>query len=190
VTFDVAFICTGNRYRSVIAEAAFRSSAGELPVRVGSFGTLDVGPAGPLPEAFRAAREFDLDITAHVARCVTGADLSGASLVLGFERPHVAVAVVEAGARPDRTFSLLELVELLDRVGTVPGKDPVQRAVETIARAHELRGAVHNHYAGAEIEDPVGKPRSRQLAIGRQVYLATTELAERLLGSGRPGSSG
>jgi protein-tyrosine-phosphatase len=179
VVLEIAFVCTGNRYRSVLAAAAFQAAVEGLPVRVGSFGILDVGRAGPLPEALEAARGFGLDISGHSARCVADADLSETSLVVGFERSHSAAAK-GAGARPERTFTLLELVELLGRVGAVSESEPVARAVELIERADALRAS---ELSPVEIADPIGQSRSRQEAIGRQVYAATTKLTEQLFGS-------
>jgi protein-tyrosine-phosphatase len=179
---EIAFVCTGNRYRSVLAEAAFRATVEGLPVRVGSFGTLDVGDAEPLPEALEAAREFGLDISGHAARCVVGADLSQASLVVGFETFHSATAIVDAGAPVERTFTLPELVELLERVGPVSARDPIERALERIARANALRGSTPRQTPPVEIADPIGQARSRQQAIGRAVYASATRLAEQLLG--------
>ena len=178
---EIAFICTGNRYRSVLAEAAFRAAAEGVPVRVGSFGTLDVGSAGPLPEALEAAREVGLDVSSHAARCVVGADLSQASLVVGFEIIHSATAVVDAGAPAKRTFTLPELVELLERVGPVRARDPIERALERIERASALRGSAPRQIPPA-IADPIGQARSRQQAIGREVYASATRLAEQLFG--------
>jgi protein-tyrosine phosphatase len=179
---EIAFVCTGNRYRSVLAEAAFRAATEGLPVRVGSFGTLDVGDAGPLPEALEAAREVGLDVSSHVARCVVGADLSQASVVVGFEIIHSARAIVDAGALVERTFTLPELVELLERVGPVSARDPIDGALERIARASELRGSAPRQTTPVEIADPIGQARSRQQAIGREVYVSATRLAEQLFG--------
>jgi protein-tyrosine-phosphatase len=179
---EIAFICTGNRYRSVLAEAAFRAATEGVPVRVGSYGTLDVGNAGPLPEAFEAAREVGLDVSSHAARCVVGADLSQASLVVGFEIIHSATAIVDAGALAERTFTLPELVELLERVGPVPVTDPIERALQRIARANALRGSAPRQTPPVEIADPIGQARSRQQAIGREVYAGATRLAEQLFG--------
>jgi protein-tyrosine phosphatase len=184
VTLEIAFVCTGNRYRSVLAEAIFRKAVEGLPVRVGSFGTLDVGNAGPLPEAVEAARGLGLDISAHAARCVAGADLSQTALVLGFERAHAASAVASAGASPERTFmllELLELLELLDGVDPEPDADPVARALGRIERAHALRRAAPRALRPTEIEDPLGRPTPRQQEISHEVYLAVTRLAEKLL---------
>lgn len=179
---EIAFICTGNRYRSVLAEAAFRAAAEGVPIRVGSFGTLDVGNAGPLPEALEAAGELGLDVSSHAARCVVGADLSQASLVVGFETIHSATAVVDAGALAERTFTLPELVDLLERVGPVSPRDPVERALARIARASALRASAPRQTPPVEIADPIGQARSRQQAIGREVYTGATRLAEQLFG--------
>jgi protein-tyrosine-phosphatase len=179
VTFDVAFICTGNRFRSVIAEATFRTATAGLPVHVSSFGTLDVGPAKPLRAAFGAARKLGLDISAHYARCVTYADLSQTSLVVGFEVDHLFTAVAEASARADRCFTLLELVGLLELNGVVHADDPVERAVANVARAHAARGST----TPAEIPDPIGQPRPVQRAIAQELYSAANSLGTHLFGT-------
>ena len=186
-TFDVAFVCTGNRYRSVLAEAAFREAATGLPVRVRSFGTLELGPAGPLPEALEAARGFGLDIASHTARCVRGADLSGASLVLGFETSHLAAAVADAGADPARTFMLGHLAALLGAVDVPEESDALERAEALIRQAAALRR--ESSGVPEEIADPIGKPAARQAAIGRQVYETATRLAAQLFGRSTLGTT-
>src|SRR5713101_4762767 len=105
-TFGVAFVCTGNRFRSAIAEATFRSAAEGLPVRTVSYGTLELGPAEPLPAAVREAHALGLDISSQVARSLTYADLTQMSLVIGFELKHAVAAVDVAGARLERVFIL------------------------------------------------------------------------------------
>jgi protein-tyrosine phosphatase len=184
--FDVVFVCTGNRFRSVVAEATFGAATEGLPVRVASYGTLDIGPAGPLPVAALEARSFGLDVSTHVARCVTNADLREASLVVGFEAEHVVTAVNDAGARPERAFILLELIDLLDSVETAGEGDAVSNAVEYVARAHARLRAESRRRSVPEIEDPVGMPASAQHAIGRGVYHATNRLALQLFGRTGP----
>src|SRR5579864_540531 len=122
--FRVAFVCTGNRFRSALAETAFRVAARDLPVDVASYGTLDVGSVGPLPQALRAAEAYGLELSGHVARPLATADLAD-SLVVGFERQHAVAAVELAGAVPERTFLLQELVDLLDSLPLHLSPDPV-----------------------------------------------------------------
>jgi protein-tyrosine-phosphatase len=180
--FSVAFVCTGNRFRSVIAEAAFRSSADGLPVRVVSYGTLELGPAQPLPAAVREAHALGLDISTHVARSLADADLTQTSLVVGFELKHAVAAVDVAAARLEHVFILLELVDLLDRIGVVPRPDPIDQAVENLGRAHASRRAHARRRPGPEIEDPISLPEASQRAIGLAVRDGVAALALQLFG--------
>jgi protein-tyrosine-phosphatase len=47
-SFDVVFICTGNRFRSAIAEGLMRRLTEGIAVQTTSAGTLDLGPVGAL----------------------------------------------------------------------------------------------------------------------------------------------
>lgn len=180
----MAFVCTGNRFRSVIAEAAFRSATEGLPVSVSSYGTLDLGPAEPLPGALREAEALGLQITTHVARSLAAADLSKSSLVLGFELEHAVAAVEVGGARLEHTFLLPELVQLLDRVGVIRREDPVEQANENLVRAQAGRNGEARRGV-AEIEDPLGLADDAQHAIAQAVYSNTDMLAKQLFGRDR-----
>ena len=52
--FDVVVICSGNRFRSPIAEAILRREIEGLPVRVRSFGTMDLPSGHALSEAIES----------------------------------------------------------------------------------------------------------------------------------------
>jgi len=179
-SFRVAFVCTGNRFRSALAEAAFRAATGGLPLEVSSFGILDLGSLGPLPQAVRAAEAFGLEISAHVARPLAGEDLAEMSLVVGFEARHADAAVELAGARADRAFLLLELVDLLGDVHPLFGPDPTERAAGAVACAHRRRSAEPGQWARREIPDPAELRETDQAVIGRVVCEAATRLAQRL----------
>ena len=176
---SVVFVCTGNRFRSVLAEAAFRSAADGVPVRVSSYGTLDLGPIEPLEGAVREAQALGLQITRHVARSLTTADLSDTSLVLGFELHHAVTAVDVAHARLDHIFILPELVALLDRIGVVHRPDPIEQARENLARAQAQRDSAGGRSC-LEIEDPVSLAEPAQRAIARAVYDNARTLAVQL----------
>jgi len=170
----VAFICTGNRFRSPLAAAALSAEAG-APVSATSAGVLELGPVPALPEAVEIARSFGLDLGSHRARALSELDLASFDLVLGFERNHVAAAVVDAGARIERTFTLPELVLLLEALPPRETEsDPVARARSRVARAHAARQPRAARVP--EVVDPLGRQRREQRKVAEQV----SELVRRL----------
>jgi protein-tyrosine-phosphatase len=180
--FELVLICTGNRARSPIAEGFLRCLLADLPVDLRSLGTLELGAVPPLPKALAAASAHGLDISAHRARSLSGVDLAGADLVLGFERPHLAAAVVAARAAQDRTFLIRELVELIEE--TQPAvADPVERARQTIALAHTRRGDRISTRL-AELGDPLGRDRDFYRDTVQRLGELSVRLAAGLFGEG------
>jgi protein-tyrosine phosphatase len=175
--FDIIVVCTGNQFRSPIVEGLLRSSSFRLPLRVSSVGTANLGPARALPEAVELASEFGVDLSSHRARTLRNFDLSGADLVLGFEVAHVAEAVVEASAAIDRTFTLVELVELLHLIDAPNEEDPVERARQVVARAHAARPKQGMRAPDYQIRDPLGGPAH----VYRETAWRLRELSRRLL---------
>lgn len=157
-TFAVVLLCTGNRFRSPIAEGLIRSYTAGIPVDVSSLGLAELGPVPPLPEALEEAERFDLDISGHRARPLRGQDLRRANLVLGFERIHVATAVVEANARRELAFTLPELVGLVDGLEVPADGDPVARARRMVDLADQRRRSEPEVLLLPELGDPWGGP--------------------------------
>ena len=180
--FRIVLICTGNRFRSPLAEGEIRSLAGAAPVHVSSLGLVELGPVPPLIEALAEAERFDLDISGHRARALHGQDLSSADLVLGFERIHLASAVVDANAARERTFTLPELVELLDHVDPRGRGDVVERARSVVELAGEMRRARGVEPLLPEIADPWGGTPEVYRETAERVIELTRRLGERLLG--------
>ena len=176
--FDVVFICTGNRFRSAIAEGLMRRLTEGIAVQTTSAGTLDLGPVGALPEALELAPSLDLDLTEHRARCVGNVDLSEADLVLGFEYHHLAAAVTDGGARIERTFTVPELVTLLDEGAAADGGDLVSRARRAVQRAHEARPGGRRR----ELADPLGRSPEVFQSTALEVRALTERLVELLFG--------
>lgn len=181
--FRVTFVCTGNRFRSALAAAAFRSVVDHLPVEVDSYGTLDVGPALPLPEALSIAAPLGLELSSHRAKPLGTTDLSQRSLVVGFEPQHVTAAVDFAGARAECAFLLRELNDLLEQVQVDLSPDPIERAVQTVARANLHRQMEPRRWLGREIGDPMGLEQHEQDAIGHAVCGGAIKAAHKLFGS-------
>jgi protein-tyrosine-phosphatase len=174
--FEVVFICTGNRFRSAIAEALLTRLTEGLPVTVTSAGTLDLGPVGVLPEALELAPGLGVELGEHRARCVRDVDLRDADLVLGFELVHVATAVVDCGAARERSFTLPELVELLPRDVEADG-DPR----EAVRRAHEAREPGRMR----ELADPLGARPEVFRATAEELRQLVQRLAASLFGVDR-----
>lgn len=177
--YAVAFVCTGNRFRSPLAAAAFASGV-EVPVRTTSAGLLGMGPVPALPEAIELAASFGLDLTPHRARDLLAVDLEAFDLVLGFERSHVQAAVVDAFARIERTFTLPELVLLLEKIPAAAKTDPIGRARARVAEAHEARAPSFRTSDMPEVLDPLGRSRPEQRAIAEEVCRLTGRLARLL----------
>jgi low molecular weight protein-tyrosine phosphatase len=176
--FDVVVICSGNRFRSPIAEAVLRREADGLPVTVRSFGTLDLPSSHPLPEALELAPGLGLDLMSHRSRPLADQDLSDADLVIGFESIHAATAVVGAGARRERTFLITELVDNLEGIAPQPADGLVERARRSVREADEARKA--SNRVAREIADPIGGPSSRYPKIADEVVRLTTRVSELL----------
>jgi protein-tyrosine phosphatase len=185
-TFDVVFVCTGNRFRSPLAAAVLTDATRGLPVEVSSCGTLELGPSPALTEAVAEARRFDLDLSAHRSRCLRELNLDRTDLVVGFERMHVVTAGVHAGARRERVFTLPELVALVEELPAAQDPDPVVRARRLIEDAGRLRPSELSVLP--ELGDPLGLPPALQRQTAERVRDLTLRLAWRLFGV-RPASA-
>ena len=178
--FRLVVLCTGNRFRSPLAEVLLRDLTAELPVDVSSGGTLSLPPSPALREAIDAAAAMQLDLNPHRCRHMSEAGLVDADRVVGFERMHVATAVVDGGAAPERTFTMPELVGLLREVEPHE-QDPVARAREGVALAHEARSGRPPQLLDAnELGDPYGRSSKVYRETAERVEALTEELAARL----------
>jgi protein-tyrosine phosphatase len=145
-----------------------------LPVRISSAGILDLGPVPALPETIDTAAALGLDLSQHRAGCLVGRDLSGADLVVGFEQRHVVTAVVDAKAPREKTFTLVEIVDLLERVLPATAEEPAERAWQAVERANALR--LGRREPAPEISDPLGEAAE----VYRSTITRVRDLCERL----------
>lgn len=131
--FRIAFICSANQFRSALAEAVCSHLLVGVSAEVDSFGILDMPSNPPLQPAIDVARELEIDLSHHRSRRLKPGALEHMDVVIGFDDSHVAAAVVDGGAAPERTFLLTELVQLLLAAGAgttakgVPPKEMIQR---------------------------------------------------------------
>lgn len=181
--FEIVVICTGNRFRSPLVAAYLREATKGLPVSVSSAGTLDLGGLPVLEGAAAAARQLSLDLGDHVSRFVGSVPLGGADLVIGFERMHVTTAVVDGGAKRERTFTLPELVSLLEQYEAPQASNPAERARLAIEQADRARGR-DSALLVPQIADPIGTSAKAQ----RRTAFELIDLAGRLVTElfGRP----
>jgi protein-tyrosine phosphatase len=169
-TFDIVVICTGNRFRSPLVEHLLRRDTAGLPVEIESFGLLDAEALPILPELEEHAGAAGVDVSRHRSRHLPDASLADADLVLGFERRHVAHAVVKARARLERTFTLPELVVLLEETPAPRGgEDVVADATAAVALAAAARPADPRRAPIPEVEDPIGRSSGEVAAIARDI---------------------
>lgn len=181
-TFSIAFVCTGNRFRSPLAEAFVRRLTFDLPVSTESYGTLPLEDAPPLPEAVEIALWSGVTLSEHRSRYINNSSLQNIDLLLGFEPAHVQQAVVDAQAPRERSFTLGDFVPLL------PEHGPPPNGQEVVGRARLLVTAASQHLADSTgmsstaMRDPFGGPWKiyRQTAV--EIRDLTIALAERLFG--------
>jgi protein-tyrosine-phosphatase len=180
----VVFVCTGNRFRSPLAEAAFRKWSKSVPVHVSSLGTVNAGPLPPFPETFEQSRRLGLDLSSHRARSIAKEELRRADVVVGFERGHIATAVVDYETDRDRVFTLPELVELIELEDGDPPRsdDPVANARGSIERAAALRLAMGRPPGRPEIPDPVTEPEVGYARTADEIDDLVARLARGLFG--------
>lgn len=181
--FSLTFVCTGNRFRSPLAEAFLRRLTLGVPVQLGTAGTLEIIGAPVLAEARELGASCGVDLSSHRSRPLRAASLETVDLLLGFERDHVRRAIIDAGAAPERCFTLREFVDLLSKIDPALGVDPVGRAREAVARADELRRVESSlDGAAADIPDPFGRSWRLYRDTAAEIRELSVALAEGLFG--------
>jgi hypothetical protein len=101
--------------------------------------------------------------------------------VLGFERAHVHAAVVDAAAAVERTFTLPEVVALLEGVPQLStAGDRAASARARVNQAHAVRPPNFRTAAVPEIVDPLGRPKREQREVAEEVRRLVERLAQLL----------
>jgi len=180
----VLVVCTGNVCRSPIAEGLLRAALqarldGAAPTVV-SAGTMGWEGSGADPASVEAAAERGVDISEHRAREVRPDEVAAAELVLAMAREH---ADALADLAPGRTFTLKELVRLLEALPAPGPGDPDALLVARVADADELRrrGFEGNPYDD-DVADPLGMPLESFRAIAWELDEWCGRLTDGLFG--------
>ncbi len=187
----ILIVCTGNVCRSPIAEGLLRRA---LAVRLGSdvpsvssAGTAGWEGSGAQPGSIEAAADRGVDITDHVARQLTREQVLAADLVLGMAVEHrtaVARVVPEAASR---TFTLKELVRLLEALPEPDPSEPDPSDGTRLAnRVHQADTLRRNGFEGnpfdEDVVDPLGHPPQTFHAVAWELDGWCTRLVDGLLG--------
>jgi len=181
--FSIAFVCTGNRFRSPLAEAFVQRLTLGLPVTVESFGTLPLENALPLKEATEIALWCGISLSSHRTRYVNNASLEEVDLLLGFEPAHIQQAVVDARAPRERSFTLGDFVSLLPAAAGPAARDQdvVERARSLVAAAG-VRFAEFSKPTMRATRDPFGGPWKLYRQTASDIRDLSVTLVERLFG--------
>ncbi|GIU96299.1 MAG: hypothetical protein KatS3mg013_0102 [Actinomycetota bacterium] len=182
---SILVVCTGNVCRSPIAEGLLRRALGrrlgdEAP-QVTSAGTDGWAGSGATDLAIRAAAERGVDIASHVARRLEPGDVEEADLVVAMAREHREHVVALVPSAADRTFTLKELVRLLDGLDLAPGADLAAQVGAAAAARRARAGAA----ADEDVADPLGEPLETYRAIAWELEGWIERLAEALAPSAR-----
>ncbi len=187
---SVLVVCTGNVCRSPVAEGMLRAGLqarlGEDAPLVASAGTAGWEGSGATPESVAAAAERGVDISGHTARRLLAEHVAGADLVLAMAAEHRWEVVRLLPEAASRTFTLKELVRLVE---ALPARDQATGLAERVREADALRrsgfpGNPHDE----DVVDPLGMPFEGYRAIAWELEEWCGRLADDLAGTGTAGS--
>ncbi|MEU0247136.1 low molecular weight phosphatase family protein [Streptomyces sp. NPDC006235] len=162
--FRVLVVCTGNVFRSPLAECLLRHRLLEhrQEIRVSSAGTRAVVgvPMAAAVASFLVAR--GVEPCGVGARRLTQDMVENADLVLGAAREHREAAVQLSPVRAlSRAFTFLEFARLVRSEDAAGAVDPAARFAALVQGAAARRGAVSARRGGVDVKDPLGAPPSQ-----------------------------
>jgi protein-tyrosine phosphatase len=154
---SVLFICTGNQFRSPIAEETFRQllkEDGRKGWDVSSAGTWTAPGQPPFRETVELARSLGLDLSGHLTRLVDESMLASADVVLVMESGHKESLEIEFPKEKKKVFLLAEVVK--DMKYDIPDPAMALDDAETILRnvASLIREGREKIYRLAESHHP------------------------------------
>jgi len=188
----ILIVCTGNVCRSPIAEGLLRA---ELKDRLGagapsvtSAGTAGWEGSAAMPESVAAAAEVGVDISDHSARRLLPEHIRAADLVIAMSHEHRRAVIQAIPEAEGRTFTLKELVRLLEGlpVGDPEPVDPDAALARRVEQADVLR---REGFAGnpldEDIVDPLGLPLESFRAVTWELGEWSRRMVDGLFGTAR-----
>jgi len=86
---SILYVCTGNVYRSPVAEEMTRQLLGNLDIRVESAGVTDYNGKPLRKEILELTKIHGIDISSHRPRQVNADLVNSADLILVFDNSHI-----------------------------------------------------------------------------------------------------
>jgi protein-tyrosine-phosphatase len=176
---SILFVCTGNICRSPTAEGFGRAivAEGAGGIEVSSAGIVGWEGSPAARESVQAAAECGIDISRHVARRLEERHVRDADVIVCMSAEHreAVIRLVPDAAR--KTFTLKELVRLLEALPQTPATFS-----ERVARADELRTNGFQGEPDAEdVADPLGATMDSFRAVAWELEEWTRRLSPRLI---------
>jgi protein-tyrosine phosphatase len=187
---SILVVCTGNICRSPIAEGFLRElfAARNAGIGVGSAGTVGWDGSEATPESVAAAEEWGADVSTHRARRLVAEMVREADLVVAMAAEHGERVVSLVPEARERTFTLKELVRILDTLPPAdPDVGPEANLAQRVPQAHAAReaGMAANPY-DQDVADPLGLGAESYRAVAWELNEWCTRLVDGLLGAAAP----
>jgi protein-tyrosine phosphatase len=192
---QVLVVCTGNVCRSPIAEGflrrAFGAKLGANAPQVASAGTMGWTGSAADPGSVTAAAGRGVDISGHRARELEPAEIARSALILGMATEHAHAVVAEVPEARSRTFTLKEIVRLLEALPEAVS-DAGESFADRLRAADDLRreGFVGNPHDD-DVADPLGMPIESFRGVAAELDEWCSRLTDGLFGwAEAPAASG
>jgi protein-tyrosine phosphatase len=188
---SILVVCTGNVCRSPVAEGVLRSLLerrfGEDAPTIASAGTGGWAGSPAEPNSVAAAAELGIDISRHRGRRLQRGDLEGGPLVLAMAVEHRDEVVSLSPEVAERSFTLKELVRLLDALpASTGGLDPQATLTGRVAEADALRRkGFGGNPRDEDVADPLGMPFEAFRGVAAEIEAWCERLADGLFGTVR-----
>ena len=135
-------------------------------LEVSSAGIVGWEGSPAVGEAVRAAAGCGADISRHLARRLERSHVEGADVIIGMSGEHSDAVMRLVPEAEGRTFTLKELVRLLEALPATPGPGFAERVV----RADELRrSGFEGDPSDEDVADPLGMSLQQFQAVAWEI---------------------